>query len=49
LTSFLFQIPIYLFLGANREWEILVALFYAFLFIILFIYSVSINIKYEDS
>jgi UDP-GlcNAc:undecaprenyl-phosphate GlcNAc-1-phosphate transferase len=49
LTSVLFQIPIYIFLTVNLEWEISVTLFYAFLFIIVFIYSVRIKVKYEDS
>ena len=49
LTSVLFQIPIYIFLKVNLEWEISVTLFYALLFIIVFIYSVRIKVKYEDS
>jgi len=49
LFSISFQIPIYIFLRVNFEWEILVVFLYSLLFILAFIYSVRIKVKYEDS
>ena len=49
LISVFFQIPIYIFLRVNLSWELTITLSYLLLFIITFIWSVRIKVKYEET
>lgn len=48
-TAAFFQIPIYVFLKVNLEWELAIALTYSSLFIIALVYLIRIKVKYEES
>ena len=47
ITSALFQIPIFVFLRVNLQWELAIALTYLSLFIFALVYFIRIKVKYE--
>lgn len=49
ITSALFQMPIFIFLIVNLQWELVIALTYSSLFFIALVYFMRIKVKYEDN